>query len=179
MTVPTGRADAAPARECGDCSLCCKLLGIEELGKPQGQWCPHCVKPNGCAIYDQRPQECRDFSCGWLESSSLGPEWQPSRCKIVLYVSEDGARMIAQVDLGTPNAWREEPYYRQLKAWARQWIKTGPNVVVRIGSRVVVVLPDRDVDLGRVAKGEKIFIGERMTTAGPRYVAEKIAGEVN
>jgi len=170
-----GRVEEQSQKQCGSCSLCCKLLGIEELNKPQGQWCTHCVKPRGCAIYDRRPQECRDFACGWLENPALGPEWQPSRSKIVLYLSGNGARLIAHVDPGTPAAWRREPFYAQLKSWARQWIKTGPNVVVRIGSRLVAILPDRDVDLGRVAKGDVIFIGERMTPAGPRYVAEKVS----
>lgn len=163
-------------KECGACSLCCKLLGIEELSKPQGTWCPHCAKPSGCTIYDRRPQECRDFACGWLENPALGPDWQPSRCKIVLYFIDDGARLIAHVDRGTPDAWRREPYYGQLRSWARRWIRTGPKVVVRIGSRLIAILPDRDVDLGNVAKGETIFIGERMTPAGPRYVAEKVSG---
>jgi hypothetical protein len=167
-------AEKQAQKECGDCSLCCKLLGIEALNKPQGQWCPHCAKSQGCTIYDARPQECRDFACIWLENAALGPEWRPSRSKIVLYLIGDGARLIAHVDQGSRDAWQKEPYYGQLKRWARQWIKTGPNVVVRIGSRLIAILPDRDVDLGRVQKGDVIFIGERMTANGPRYVAEKV-----
>lgn len=163
-------------KQCGECSLCCKLLGIAALDKPQGQWCTHCAAPKGCSIYERRPQECRDFACLWLENLALGPEWQPARCKMVLYLIDGGARLIVHVDPGSPEVWRLEPYYRQLKAWARQWIRTGPHVAVRIGSRLVAILPDRDVDLGHVAKGDKIFIGERMSPAGPRYVATKHSG---
>jgi hypothetical protein len=162
------------SRECGTCSLCCKLLGIGALDKPAGSWCAKCAPPHGCTIYDTRPQECRDFACVWLESKVLGDEWKPSRSKIVLYLVEDGRRLIAHVDAGTPNAWREKLYYDQLKLWARRGIRSGPSVVVRVGDRLIAILPDRDVDLGRVAKGDGIFIGERLTSSGPRYVAEVI-----
>lgn len=161
------------ARDCGTCSLCCKLLGIGALAKPAGSWCAHCSPPGGCTIYEGRPQECRDFACLWLESNALGEEWKPVRSKIVLYLVDD-SRLIAHVDAGSPNAWRAEPYYGQLKVWARRGMKTGPKVVVRVADRLFAILPDQDVDLGRVAKGDGIFIGERMTPAGPRYVAEVI-----
>ena len=41
-------------RDCGSCSLCCKILGIAALDKPVGQWCPNCVQGQGCAIYADR-----------------------------------------------------------------------------------------------------------------------------
>ena len=59
----------ALGRACGACSLCCKLLQIDEpeLKKPANEWCRHC-RPGkgGCAIYDERPPVCRDFACEWL-----------------------------------------------------------------------------------------------------------------
>lgn len=162
------------ARECGTCSLCCKLVGIEALSKPPGAWCPNCKPGVGCGIYADRPQECRDFACAWLENQQLGDEWQPIRSKIVLYFIDDGARLIAHVDSGSPNAWRERPYYEQLKAWSRRWFRSGPKVVVRVGERIIAILPDADVDLGRPAKGDSIFIGEVRTPTGPRFVAQRI-----
>lgn len=153
--------------------MCCKLLGIGALDKPAGSWCAHCSPPAGCTIYDSRPQECRDFACLWYESAVLGEEWKPIRSKIVLYLVDD-ERLVAHVDPGSPNAWRADPFYAQLKEWSRRGMKTGPKVVVRVGERLFAILPDRDVDLGRVAKGDGIFIGERMTPEGRRYVAEVI-----
>lgn len=164
----------AHAHECGTCSLCCKLLGIGALDKQSGVWCAKCDPPNGCTIYQSRPQECRDFSCLWRETASMGEEWKPTRSRIVLYLIDDGARLIAHVNPSTPHAWRQEPYYQQLKAWSRKWVKTGPKVVVRIERRLIVILPDEDVDLGVVDKGEAIFIGEEMTPTGPRSVARKV-----
>jgi hypothetical protein len=48
-------------RECGT-SLCCKVAAVEEVAKPNGVWCPHCVKSKKCMIYTSRPQSCRDFA---------------------------------------------------------------------------------------------------------------------
>lgn len=28
----------APGRQCGDCTLCCKVMAIEELAKPASAW---------------------------------------------------------------------------------------------------------------------------------------------
>src|SRR5436305_4270883 len=76
---------AAPSpRECGDCTLCCKIMGIRELNKPPGSWCSHCKPARGCAIYERRPQECRSFVCGYLHSPDLDERWKPSFCKFLL-----------------------------------------------------------------------------------------------
>lgn len=167
---------SAPAKhECGTCSLCCKLLGIGALEKRQGVWCEKCDPPNGCTIYESRPEECRAFSCLWLESPAMGEEWKPTKSKIILYLIDDGARLIAHVNPSSPDAWRKKPYYDQLKAWSRKWIRSGPKVVVRIEDRLIAILPDKDVDLGVVEKGDAIYIGEQMTPAGPRYVATRVA----
>ena len=29
-------------RSCDGCTLCCKLLSVEEIDKPQQHWCEHC-----------------------------------------------------------------------------------------------------------------------------------------
>jgi Fe-S-cluster containining protein len=50
-------------RACGDCTLCCKFMAIEELEKRAGAWCVHCEPGTGCRIYAQRPGECRTFDC--------------------------------------------------------------------------------------------------------------------
>jgi len=55
-----------PPRSCGTCTLCCKVLAVDELKKPHGKWCAHCKTGQGCGIYDTRPAECRDFRCTWL-----------------------------------------------------------------------------------------------------------------
>ena len=53
ITIETGRQRTG--RSCGSCSECCRLIGVEELAKPAGQWCTHCDPGHGCRIYPERP----------------------------------------------------------------------------------------------------------------------------
>jgi hypothetical protein len=72
-TTKTGAVEidfeAASARRCGDCSLCCKLLPIVALDKPAGKPCRFQRHGKGCTIYSRRPQECQWWSCRWLASA--------------------------------------------------------------------------------------------------------------
>lgn len=53
-------------RHCGGCTLCCKLIPVEELHKAAGTRCKHQRSSKGCAIYERRPISCREWSCMWL-----------------------------------------------------------------------------------------------------------------
>ena len=57
---------AIPARACGDCVACCRVLNIDEpdMVKPADQMCMHCTG-KGCGIYDSRPNVCRVWDCAW------------------------------------------------------------------------------------------------------------------
>jgi hypothetical protein len=165
------RVDAmiVPGRACGTCSLCCKVLSISELAKPAGQWCTHCRKGKGCGIYATRPFVCRGAYCEWMISKGLGPEWKPEQAKFALFKTNGGRRMTAHVDPGYPAAWRRSPYYENLKAWAVQAVQKTPDmdlVDVMIGEHVIVILPDRDVDLGIVAANEVVTLRKQVTTVG-------------
>ena len=37
-------------RQCGSCTLCCKLIPVEELHKAAGQRCQHVRAGKGCSI---------------------------------------------------------------------------------------------------------------------------------
>jgi Fe-S-cluster containining protein len=134
-------------RDCDGCTLCCKVIGVKALGKEMGVWCQHCSPGGGCAIYETRPDECRNFDCGYLLEPSLGPEWKPSESKIVLLTELGGRRIVAHVDTQRPDAWRREPFYSTLKMWAKDNAAVGGQVVVSIGPRRIAILPDRDVEL--------------------------------
>ena len=151
------------ARSCGTCTLCCKLLRIAELDKPQGVWCAHARPGQGCAIYAERPKECRTFHCGYLVAPELSEEWFPQRSKIVLMADVSGG-ITAVVDQSRPEAWREQPFYRQLKSWSRELLAANKYVVVRIGKRAIAVLPDEDFDLGPMEMDEPLVIE---TAPGP------------
>jgi hypothetical protein len=159
-----------PGRACGTCSLCCKVLKVvADFAKPAGQWCAHCRPGKGCGIYATRPFDCRGFYCEWMISKGLGPEWRPERAKFVLFKSNGGRRMTAHVDPGYPSAWRRSPYYENFKAWAVQAVQKTPEmnlVDVMIGEHVIVVLPDREVDVGIVAADELVTLSKKLTAAG-------------
>jgi hypothetical protein len=160
------------------CSLCCKLLEVHAISKPEGKWCVHCAPGRErCTIHDRRPDQCRTFYCAWLTVGSLGDEWRPTRAKMVLSAEADGNRMAVHVDPAFPNAWREEPYYGALKRWARDAVDTEGQVVVYLKNRVIVVLPDRDVELGELAPGDRIIAGAEETSTGRALEVSKIPAD--
>jgi len=121
--------------ECGECRLCCKLLGVPELEKPPGAWCTHCdVRgAKGCTIYEQRPGNCVEFECGWLASGGGYPEYRPDRLHmIVTGESEKIDAHVIHVDPHYPGAPDSVRGKKLLKA-----ITSGPrkNVVLVIGDK--------------------------------------------
>lgn len=162
-----------PGRSCGTCTLCCKLMPVDEIGKPVGQWCKHCAPGRGCTIYENRPGECRSFHCAWLTAADVGPEWQPLKSKMVVYVDAGGQRLGIHVDPSRPMAWREEPYYSQLKEWAVRGAQAKRQVIVYIKDRVIVLLPGKEVDLGVLARGDQVVV----TSSGNDWTATRVAAK--
>ncbi len=150
-----------PGRECGSCSMCCKVLGIPETGRPPGQWCRHVVQGRGCAIHSARPDACRAFFCHYLRNPNLGPAWKPDRAKFIIMLELGGRRMVVGADPTAPTAWRKEPYYAQFKRWALVGAKADHQILVFNGKRGTAILPDRDLDLGTVEVGDEVIYHAR------------------
>ena len=160
-------ATIIPGRSCGECSLCCKLPRIEAFDKPVGVWCAHCAPGRGgCTIYETRPDECRTFLCAWLTSPALGPEWRPNKCK--MFVRHEGNLIAIHVDPGDPQAWRREPFFRQIKAFAASAAGTAQQVAIYIKDRVIVVLPNKEVDVGTMKPGDHLVVRELVGSRGGR-----------
>jgi hypothetical protein len=171
--------DNVSERRCGACSLCCKLAEVKELDKPSGAWCRHCAPGRGgCTIYETRPPVCRNWFCNWILDSRLGPEWYPLTSKMILFFESSGKRLCVRVEPSHPNAWRREPYYSQLKHWSHAAVEARQQIVVYINKRVIVILPDKDVDFGEVELGEQIWVGARDTPAGRTWNAARIPADV-
>ena len=130
-------------RNCGDCTLCCKVMAIETLAKPAGTWCSHCRPGCGCLIYETRPTECLSYSCLWLTDKRFGQHRKPNKSKIVLTASEDGIEV--RCDPGFLDAWRKEPFLSQFRLWARQ----GTIVSVFVADRVTHILPSGEEREGK------------------------------
>jgi len=144
----------AVGRQCGECTLCCKVLALEEPAKPANSWCPHCKPGHGCLIYANRPAECRAFSCLWLVNDLLDQHWKPSKSRLVLTTSEDGIEV--RCDPGFPDAWRKEPFRSEIQQWAVFGEARDLTVIVIIGERIILIAPDREFDLGIVQPDERI-----------------------
>jgi len=128
-------------------------------------------------IYATKPQECTRFYCSWLTSSRLGSEWKPLTAKMVVCVEGDGNRIVVHVDPSFPTNWRREPYYSEIKQWAVAGIEAGGQVVVYVRDRVIVVLPNKEVDLGIVGADERIMVAEVDTQSGSDWRAFKMAAK--
>jgi hypothetical protein len=161
------------SRQCGDCSLCCKLLRIPELDKPKDEWCPNFAHRIGCRIYADRPPSCRDFRCRWLVDLTMGPEWKPSVCKMVLDAKP--RLLVVHADPAVTKPWRAEPYSSVLKRLAAQGLTQGTLVMVMERRRSIVILPDREVDLGIINPDARIAL-ERVTTAGGLQWQPRVMG---
>ena len=135
-------------KSCGDCGMCCKLMGVEALRKPPHAWCGHFRKGAGCAIYADRPKACADYACYWLQAKHLGPEWRPDRSRFILHREDGGQRLVVEVDPARPDAWRKEPFHGTLRDWARHGAANGLTLNVIVGERAWEMRPDGDVDLG-------------------------------
>ncbi|MBK8261728.1 MAG: hypothetical protein IPK80_10355 [Nannocystis sp.] len=57
-------AASREARPCAECTVCCTVMEVRELGKPGGRACPH-LCASGCGIYEARPPSCQRFDCLW------------------------------------------------------------------------------------------------------------------
>lgn len=94
-------------KDCGKCSLCCKLLDVPGLAAP-GQWCRYC-RPGrgGCLIHDDRPEVCLGFDCFWRAES--WPDWLRPDISKVIFESLPGVETILiSVDPLTPDAWKDK-----------------------------------------------------------------------
>ena len=156
--------------------MCCKVPEIPEFEKPPGIWCRHAVPQRGCGIYEGRPSICQAFYCLWMQDAGLGPEWQPTRSKFVVYLQRNNSNLQVAVDPSFPNAWTKAPYYARIKNWAQEGAEHGRFVFVRIGRRMIAVLPKADIEIGDVAAEDKIMVARQYGPTGFDYTVEVTRG---
>lgn len=83
-------ATKARTRQCGGCTLCCKLLPVRELNKKGGERCKHQRTGKGCAVYGKRdlPISCHLWSCKWLTDDTAMIS-RPDRSHCVIDIMPD------------------------------------------------------------------------------------------
>lgn len=105
-------------------------------------------------------------------------DWQPDRAKFFIFHSRPNQYDIV-VDPGSPHAWKAPHYYGAIKQIAASYAEQGILVVVCIGSRRIVLLPDRDVDLGMQAMGKEIILIRDIGPQGVDFNVEIGGGDTN
>jgi len=92
-----------------------------------------------------------------------------------MVLSSDGANITASLDPGHPAAWRNEPYYSELKRWSALAAPSMGHVYVKIGKRLIVVHPHADSDLGIVEDDDRLLTSEiRLPGGGTRLEVTKV-----
>jgi hypothetical protein len=137
-------------RHCGGCTLCCKLIPVEELKKPAGERCKH-QRHAGCAIYARRPLSCRFWNCRWLVNDDTADLRRPDRARYVIDIMPD---FVTITHDGEPNmdvevvqiwvdphereAWRDPPLLAYMERRASEGIAT----ILRFSSyEALIVFP--------------------------------------
>lgn len=114
---------------CSKCSLCCTMLEVPELNKPIGQKCIYNI--DGCSIYNERPDSCKKFECGWL-MYNLSPTLRPDKCHVVFEKIFVNPIFIALVDPEYPDSWKTGIVFKLIN----EMVETNNAVVIKINNNL-------------------------------------------
>ena len=163
---------------CADCTLCCTVYEIPDLEKKQGHACVHTHRDGGCDIWGLHPSLCQEFKCLWLRHKDMNALWRPDIAGFVLRLDTDGTTLNIDIDPKRPEAWRQEPYYGQLKIWSEVITRGEGLLVVHLSDGICVITPDEDLYLRGAKRGEILETGMEMSLFGPRPFA-RIVPEIS
>ena len=105
-------------RQCGGCTLCCTVAGVNELKKPPMVACHH-LAGKGCGIHANKPEACRQFACGWL-LGNFDERFRPDKigAYAAFFVTEaHGVYAVVQCDSRKLNHKRLRQLLGKLSAW--------------------------------------------------------------
>jgi hypothetical protein len=148
--------EAAVARVCGPCSLCCTVLRVDELRKLAGTPCVHQRAEGGCGIYVRRPGICRAYRCLWL-SGGLDESDRPDRLGAVLDLVSRGGSPRLEICEARPGVFEASPRLREIAASYRE------SFPVHVAAAWDVLDPERP-SLLLLPDGEEHHVhGDRLT----------------
>jgi len=143
----------AARRSCGECSLCCTILRVDELAKLAGADCTHLRSGAGCGIYERRPGICRAYRCLWLRGAFEESD-RPDRLGAVVDFAPEGATIGLAIEEARPGAFDGSPRLQEIAARFRE------SLAVRIATAVDVMDPDRPYRVLLPGGAEHRFEGE-------------------
>ena len=175
--MSTGWAIFGPpvrGRRCGGCTLCCTLLPVKSLGKPERTRCTH-LRSKGCGIYARRPFDCRTFSCRWLMDETTAGLRRPDKAGYVIDPMTDTVLVdgqpcdVVQVWIDTPDAHRDPALRAWLEMVADQF---GLPALIREDARKGFMLLAPSFTGGE-------WVEHRDTAVAPNDLVEKARGEAH
>lgn len=125
--------------ECGECTLCCKVLYVPEIEKKAGTECKYVC--DGCAIYEKRPTSCQEFQCAYSQMEKVNIALRPDKCGAVF------EKLADDLVIGTVEPKRES--YPHMMGQVKSFNKTGANVVL-IENGISSVFPIKGVSIESV-----------------------------
>ena len=178
-STPSASPSVAPSRRaslkmCGDCNLCCKIYDVEDLEKKAGQHCHHSGREGGCGIWGLHPKSCQEFKCLWLKHDDMSGLWRPDNAGFVMRLEAGGRNLILDADPDRPAAWKQEPYYSQIKLWSEIMPKNEGLVLCYAPEGLYVVTPMEDLLLRTPKKGDILETGMEMSLFGLRPYARVV-----
>lgn len=144
-----------PERSCGECTLCCTVLRVDELRKLGGISCA-ALGARGCTVYARRPHICRAYRCLWLQGQ-LDAGDRPDRVGAVLDIVFEGGATLLAIREATPGAFERSP---QLQAIAERYRAAMP---VRITGSEGVLASDAPIRTLMARGEETVTRGDRAT----------------
>lgn len=111
--------------ECGDCTLCCKILTIKSMNSPAGKMCRACSKDGkSCTVHDKGlPTECSSFECSYYQVENIPITLRPDKCGTVFEKIDD------KVFLGTQEIKESSGMaHKQINSFLKQ----GYSVVIAV-----------------------------------------------
>lgn len=132
-------ATPAVGKECEDCTACCTVMAVKELGKGMYRTCGH-VNGSGCSIYQARPRSCRLWSCQWRLGEIDGE--RPDQSGVVISVG-----------------FRGGPHYQVFELW--EGAASHPFVVGTLNKLSLPVYVFRHESSGRTGTE---FSGDKQST---------------
>lgn len=122
-----------PNRNCDECSVCCISVRIDEdtLKKTEDIPCPNLDQNQGCGIYENRPEVCKFWYCGWKIMANLSNSWRPDRIGILIRIDPEGKGLILQIIDNNPNILLDE----EPANFIANSIKRGINISISVPTK--------------------------------------------
>jgi len=104
-----------------------------------------------------------------MTDASVAEIWKPERSRIVLSIFPGNGFLYAQVDPNSPQAWRKQPYFEDLRRMAAGLQELNRRVIVFVGEMATLMTPQGATPLGRMTPEESFVVEPAFGPDGPTF----------